>query len=115
MKDLINKHKRKECCRSLLTISRRATIALIVIMLLSTVTIMNVDAFRIRFFNILTEWNDEYIQFRFEDNENIDLDRSQSSESSLETNAALYMPTYILEGYELLNIQETNDLYIALI
>ncbi len=110
MKKLIKNHKRKEKYKKLLNISKRVAIILMIFILISTITIMSVEAFRIKFFNIITEWHEEYTRFRFQ-GQSTNLDKNQLSEITQKNNGLIYTPTYIPEGYELLNMQEAGELY----
>lgn len=112
MKKLINSHKRKEKYKKLLSISKRVAIILIIFILLSSITIMGVEAFRIKFFNIITEYKEKYTRFRFQD-ENINLDKNESNKSNVKSSNLIYTLTYIPEGYELLDMQEAGKLYRA--
>lgn len=105
MKKLISNHKRKEKYKNSLYTLKRVAVILILFIILSTITIMSVEAFRIKFFNIITEWNEEYTRFSFQ-GESTNLDKNQSFEITQKNNGLIYTPTYIPEGYELLNMQE---------
>lgn len=91
-KEKINKFKIK-----INSIAKKIAIFFIVLVLGAFITTMSVEAYRIRFFNIITEVKEEYTQIDIEDSK----DNNMLGES-------YYYPGYIPEGYKQSDIK-TNE------
>lgn len=91
MKKLIRQEKRTPLMRSFVGYGKRAAAILLVIISITLLTTMSVEAYRVRFFQIITEIFEEYTSIRFESEEGV------SDRSLIEVN-----PEYIPEGFSIL-------------
>lgn len=84
----------------------RAAIVLLALLLSSTIVTMSVEAFRVRFFNLFIE--------KSTDHNRIDFIESENSIGSPEGWINDYYPTYLPEGYYLLDTKSSDYTKIAM-
>jgi hypothetical protein len=83
--------------RQITKIMQRIAACIVIAIAISAVTITNVEAFRIRFYNIVMEVKEKYLSITFEG--------SEQKSSDKEFELQVYMPTYLPQGFYL---QETS-------
>lgn len=71
----------------------------------STITIANVDAFRVHVLNLFSEMGDRSTTIYIDDTET-------SYDTILSEDQGLYLPTYIPEGFMVVSVDKFNDYYL---
>lgn len=97
MKNLIKEEKRTPFMRDFAVYGKRAASILFIIVGISFAVTMSVEAYRLKFFKIITEVFEEFTSIRFESEDGI-------TDTILET---IY-PSYIPEGFTMLE-EDTDD------
>ena len=95
--------KRKKRAASMKRMSSRAAMVVIVLGIGLTVLSFSVEAFRIKFLNLVTDVTQRYTSFQIEEIKN-------QEEDSIPTNwSNYYLPEYIVDGYSLNRVQEFGE------
>lgn len=99
---------REEKSRRLSTFKKRAVqiaAAILIFILLSGLTILSVEAWRVRVLNYIIDINEKYTGFLIDD---VSIDRSQFPETP-----GMHLPSYIPDGYTLEKIETSGSFYVV--
>jgi hypothetical protein len=103
-KEVSKKEKRRESQKQFFKYSKRVAAVLVVLGITGSVLTMRVEAFRVLFFNIMIETSQKFSLVSQEQNNTSnfidELPRDWSD---------YYYPTYLPEGYSLINSSQLND------
>ncbi|MDY0236410.1 MAG: DUF4367 domain-containing protein [Gudongella sp.] len=105
--EAIKKDKKNKFKSSFISIAKRAAIIFIVLAIGGFATTMSVEAYRIRFFNLVTEVTERYTSFSLEE----ESDKITSSNIILEK--SFFYPTYIPIGYIESDAQSYGELRVV--
>lgn len=105
--------RNKERRLSHIKVLQRAAVILLVLSSVLAVSLFSVDAFRVRFFNLLIETKPEYTEFRLEEkNGGSDGDQGNGAQSVDWPNS--YIPTYVPEGYSVESSENYDSMKLIL-
>lgn len=104
--DDIKKDKKKKFKSRVRLIAKRAAIFLIILALGSFITTISVEAYRVRFFNLITDITEKYTNINIERNPN-----EQPIDNDL-LNKSYFYPGYIPVGYKQSDIQNYDKLWL---
>ena len=99
---------REEKSRRLSTFKKRAVqiaAAILIFILLSGLTILSVEAWRVRVLNYIIDINEKYTGFLIDDGS---IDQSQFPETP-----GMHLPSYIPDGYTLEKIETSGSFYVV--
>ncbi len=99
---------REEKSKRLATFKKRAlqvAAAILIFILLSGLTILSVEAWRVRVLNFIIETNERYTSFLIDDGS---IDHSQFPETP-----GMHLPSYIPDGYTLEKIETSGSFYVV--
>jgi len=103
-KEISRKNKRKQFVSNLLKYSKRIAAMLIIFIIMSSVVIMSVDSFRIRFFNMVVETSQKFSLVSQEENTANGLKHELVRDWS-----DYYYPTYLPKDYTLADARILNN------
>lgn len=97
MNKLIRKEKRTPFMQSFISYGKRAAVIFLVVISISFVTTMSVEAYRVRFFQVITEVWEEFTSIIF-----------KSEENTNDKILVAIIPEYVPEGFSILE-EDVND------
>jgi hypothetical protein len=103
-KKIVRKNRQKQLVSNLLKYSKRVAAILIIFIVMSSVVIMSVDSFRIRFFNMVVETSQKFTLVSQEENTANGLRHELLSDWS-----DFYFPTYLPKDYALADVRILNN------
>lgn len=102
--DIVKKERKKKLKSKVNSIARNVAIFLIMLALGGVITTISVEAYRIRFFNIVTEITKEYTKI------NIEREPKEDISKNAVFKKPYFYPGYIPTGYKQSNIQSFDQL-----
>ena len=102
MNKLIRKEKRTPFMQSFISYGKRAAVVFLIVISISFVTTMSVEAYRVRFFQVITEVWEEFTSIIF-----------KSEENTNDKILVPIIPEYVPEGFSILE-EDVND-YVNII
>lgn len=105
--DFIKEEKQNKFKNRFSSIAKRAAIFLIILGLGAFVTTMSVEAYRIRFFNLITEVTEKYTNF------SIERESDESNNEDVVLGKSYFYPGYIPAGYKRSDAQNHGELRIV--
>lgn len=103
-KELIRKEKNQKIRSKVLKLSKRIAAVLIIVSIAGSVVTMSVEAFRVRFFNLVIETSQKFSLVSQEE-----INETQMVYDVLSDWTDYYYPKYLPEGYYLLNTRSLVD------
>ncbi len=82
----------------------KVAVAMLALVILFSIAMLTVDAFRIRVLNLLISTEPEYTSFQLEDNN----DDEQDNDNAIVNLTNTYVPTYVPEGYIVSGLSDTG-------
>lgn len=104
-KDLNRKKKLKNIREKIIKISKKIAAILIVIIFISTLVTMSVEANRIKFFNMIIETTKRFSEVKFKETDDLEYIKDLPQDWD-----DFYYPTILPDGYKLINSISANEI-----